>query len=204
MHLDPSDEALIGVAVGAFLASIGGLLSGRIEQSLRRREREQSAAQLFGEILAALKLILRMAFDAHGRGDPYGPITLQILRAAQRETQIYDRNRETLFDLRDAGLRAQSHLLLLQISLTLDAMLETTKAIQDAAADDAPGIEAPPTKARITAAIAGREASFDFLMALREEIPALLLKYQEIAKQTFDAHDEAVQLTLRGPATTPA
>jgi hypothetical protein len=26
------------------------------------------------------------------------------------------------------------------------------------------------------------------------------LKYQEIARQTFGAHDEAVQQTLRGPA----
>ncbi|HEY2358119.1 MAG TPA: hypothetical protein VGH86_11765 [Phenylobacterium sp.] len=204
MHLDPSDEALIGVAVGAFLASLGGLLSGRIEQSLRRREREQSAAQLFGEILAALKLILRMSHDAHGRGDPFGPITLQILRAAQRETQIYDRNRETLFDLRDVKLRARTHLLLLQISLTVDAILEATKAIHDWMADDDRGIEGQPPRPRITAAVAGRDASFDFLMELREEIPPLLSQYQTIARQSFDAHEDAVQQTLRGPATATA
>src|SRR4051794_22261809 len=46
MHIDPNDEALLGVTVGALLASAGGLLSGRYEQHLRRREREQSAAQL--------------------------------------------------------------------------------------------------------------------------------------------------------------
>ena len=70
MHIDPNDETLLGVIIGAVLASMGGLVSGRLEQHLRRREREQSAAQLFGEILAALKLILRMCIEARGRGEP--------------------------------------------------------------------------------------------------------------------------------------
>ena len=69
MHIDPNDEAFLGVIIGAMLASLGGLASGRFEARLRRREREQSAAQLFGEILAALKLILRMANDSRAIGD---------------------------------------------------------------------------------------------------------------------------------------
>lgn len=189
MHIDPNDETLIGVIVGALLASVGGLLSGRVEQHLRRREREQSAAQLFGEILAALKLILRLADEARGRGDPYGSITLRFLQAAQRETQIYDRNRETLFDVRDAALRARTHLLLLQISLTLDALFETTQELADAqlrggAAAAAATVSDP------------RDGPFTFLMELHGQIASLLAIYEQIARQTFDAHDAAAQQTL--------
>lgn len=188
MHLDPSQETLVGVTIGALLASIGGLLSGRFEQYLRRREREQSAAQLFGEILAALQLILRLGNDARGRGEPFGPITLRFLKAAQRETQIYDRNRETLFDVRDAALRARTHLLLLQISLSLDALFETTAASLKVAA---------PAGDATEAAADPRGPQFDFLMDLHGMIPPLLDMYEKIARQTFDAHDAAVQQTLR-------
>jgi hypothetical protein len=188
MHIDPNDEALLGVTIGALLASLGGLLSGRFEQHLRRREREQSAAMLFGEILAALKLILRLAGDARGRGEPYGPITMRFLKAAERETQIYDRNRETLFDVQDSTLRARTHILLLQISLTLDALFEATLALAPAGAKDA------------SSASDGRDprdGSFDFLLELHGLIAPLLAEYEKMARQTFDAHDAAVQQTLR-------
>ena len=188
MHLAPSQETLMGVTVGALLASVGGLLSGRVEQHLRRREREQSAALLFGEILAALQLILRLAHESRGRGDPYGPITLRFLMAAQRETEIYDRNRETLFDLRDAELRARTHLVLLQLILTMDADFETTHTIRAAP----PGEDAPAT------ALAARASAFDFLLELRDLIPALLSSYERIARHTFDAHDAAARQSL-GP-----
>ena len=188
MHLDPSEETLLGVTVGALLATFGGLLAGRLEQHLRRRERERNAAMLFGEILAALKLIVRLANDARGRGDPYGPITLRFLIAAQRETQIYDRNRETLFDVRDAALRARTHLLLLQLSLSLDSIFEATATIAQAAA--------PPP-------VDGRDVQFGFLMELHAQIAPLLEMYEKIARQAFDAHDAAVQQTL-GPRPAAA
>ncbi|HEX3886702.1 MAG TPA: hypothetical protein VHW05_04330 [Phenylobacterium sp.] len=194
LHLDPNDETLLGVIIGALLASLGGLASGRYEQHLRRREREQNAAQLFGEILAALNLILRLAKDARGRGDPYGAITLRFLKAAERETQIYERNRETLFDVRDAPLRARTHLLLLQIILTLDAFFEIIDAL-------AAGKPPPPG-----GPLGGgdpRDGPFTFLMELHALIPAQLAAYEAIARQTFDAHDAAVQTTL-GPRAPPA
>ena len=187
MHLDPSQETLMGVTVGALLASAGGLLAGRVEQRLRRREREQSAALLFGEILAALQLILRLADESRSRGDPYGPITLRFLMAAQRETEIYDRNRETLFDLRNAGLRARTHLLLLQLILTLDAVFETNRTVRAS-----PDVDPP------AAAIAARDSAFEFLLELRALIPALLASYERIARHTFDAHDAAARQSL-GP-----
>jgi hypothetical protein len=194
MHLDPNDETLLGVIIGAVLASMGGLVSGRFEQHLRRREREQSAALLFGEVLAGLRLALRLGNEARGRGDPYGRITLTFLQAALRETQVYERNRETLFDVRDAELRAETHLLLLQISLTLDGFFETTQAL--AAGLTPPGVGTAPGEDP-------RNGSFGFLMELHALIPPILAKYEKIVGQTFDAHDAAVQSTL-GPRPPPA
>ena len=197
MHIDPNDETLLGVIIGAVLASMGGLVSGRLEQHLRRREREQSAAQLFGEILAALKLILRMGNEARGRGEPYGAITLRFLKAAERETQIYERNRETLFDVRDTALRARTHLLLLQIILTLDSFFEINQALAGGASGDAfrPSGGTPGGDPR--------DGPFDFLMELHALISSQLEAYEKIARQTFDAHDAAVQQTL-GPRAPPA
>ena len=207
LHLTSGQETLLGVVVGALLASLGGLLAGQIDHHLRRREREQSAALLFGEILAALKLILRFANETRGRGDPYGPVTLRILKAAQRETQVYDRNRETLFDLRDPALRAKTHLLLIQLGLTLEAVFEATQAIE-AAAERAAAAQAEPAK--LTSLRAERDASFDFLMQLHLGIPPLLTQYEANAHQTFEAHDVvsqgaiAAQFSPGGQSASPA
>jgi len=193
LDIDTGASTLVGVTAGALLATLGGLLAGQFEHHLRRLEREKSAALLFGEILAALRLILRLAEEAHGRGDPFGPITLRILRAAQRETQIYDRNRETLFDVRDPALRARTHLLLLQVGLTLDSIFEAIAGLEATP-------RAKPGADRTAAAVGSRDGGFAFLMDFRPQLPELIAKYEKIAKQAFDAHD----LVLQGPRAAPA
>ena len=110
---------------------------------------------------------------------------------SQRETQIYDRNRETLFDVRDHALRARTHLLLLQVGLTLDSVFEAAKFIEDS--DLEGGEEAAIGRGAV--AIASREGGFSFLMDFRPQLPELIVKYEKIAKQSFDAHD----LVLQGP-----
>ena len=44
MHIDAENGTLLGVTVGATLATVGGLLAGQIENRLRCRERELAAA----------------------------------------------------------------------------------------------------------------------------------------------------------------
>ena len=192
-HIDlgTGQDTLVAVVIGAALATLGGVLAGQVEHYLERRERERNAGLLFGEILAALNMIVQLAGEARGRGDPFGPITMRILKAAQRETQIYDRNRELLFAVRDAPLRARTHILLLQISLTLDAVFEAFAAIGERADS-----------------LAELEASFDFLQELGQDIPALLSKYRRIAKYSFEAHDRDANpdinpLAQRGPPSEP-
>jgi hypothetical protein len=192
-HIDlgTGQDTLVAVVIGAALATLGGVLAGQVEHYLERRERERNAGLLFGEILAALNMIVQLAGEARGRGDPFGPITMRILKAAQRETQIYDRNRELLFAVRDAPLRARTHILLLQISLTLDAVFEAFAAIGDRADS-----------------LAELKASFDFLQELGQDIPALLSKYRRIAKYSFEAHDRDANpdinpLAQRAPPSEP-
>lgn len=194
LHLDTTDPGpLMGVAVGAVLATMGGLLGGQIENRLNRREREQSAALLFGEILAALRLIVRLADESRGRGDPYGPVTMRIVKAAARETQIYDRNRETLFAVRDPVLRARTHVLLIQMTLTLEAALEANEALKAADAAQAAGHDARHVEARRAAATAERQNSFDFMLELHAELPPLIARFETLAGQSFDAPDLVLQ-----------
>jgi hypothetical protein len=186
LHLDAVDPGpFMGVVVGAVLATMGGLVGGQIENRLNRKARQRSAALLFGEILAGLRLILRLANETRGRGDPYGPVTMRITKAALRETQVYDRNRETLFSVDDAKLRTETHILLAQLSLTIEAAMEgweELKTLQkDGAADDNSDAAARQRAEIIT----GLANSFDFIMELHSELTPLIAQYERLAGQSF-------------------
>jgi hypothetical protein len=184
-------DTLLAVVIGAALATVGGVLAGQIEFQQIRRERERNAGLLFGEVLAGLNMILQLAKEARGRGEPFGPITMQILKAAQRETHIYERNRELLFAVRDAKLRARTHVLLLQMSLTLDSVFEASLA------DRQPNVEG----------VAALDAPFAFLQELRQDIPGLLARFQKITRYAFDAHNrvlnEDIDPLVRRPPAQP-
>jgi hypothetical protein len=126
LHLDPPVDTILAVTVGAVLATLGGFVATEMEARLRRKERERGAALLFGELLTALATIIRIADQSRGHGDPFGPFTLRMLRAAQRETDAYERNRGALYDLRDGRLRLEIHVLMVRTGLALEGVFETT------------------------------------------------------------------------------
>ena len=64
-------DTLIAVAVGAVLATIGGFVATILELRLHRREREKTAAQAFGEILASLRVLLRAVEDTRQIGEEH-------------------------------------------------------------------------------------------------------------------------------------
>ena len=196
-NIDPGDGSVVAVAVGAFLATISGFIATQIEHFNRRRDNERSAALLFGEILVGIRLALQLADATRGRGDPYGPITMRMIRAAQRETQTYDRNRESLFDLRDPQIRAQIHILLTRLILALDGIIEISREI--ASTETTMRLRGPDDASyREFAALRDgymqdRTRSFDFTVELKGEIAPLLEKLQAIAKYSFEAHDAAMR-----------
>jgi len=169
-----NQETIAGVVIGAILATAGGFAASQLEHHIRRRERERSAALLFGEILFSLRLILRVADQSRTRGDPYGSLTLRMIKAAQGEVEIYARNREALFDLRNAALRAEMHVLFVQMAMTLDGVVD---AITGASSGNA------------EADIATRAAAFDFAVVLCEDVGPLIERLGKVAKYSFEAHE---------------
>nr|MEA2798927.1 hypothetical protein [Phenylobacterium sp.] len=190
-------ETLWAVVVGAVLATLGGFVATQMEGVLRRRERERSAALLFGEILSALDLVTRITDETRGRGDPYGRLTLGLLRAVRRETDTYDRNREQLYDLRDAKIRAQIHGLMVRITLALEGIADATSQIASVeAAVNAlqPDDPARQELARQLAALAeGRQGTFNFMMESAGQIKPIVAVLRPLARQTFDNHEAVLR-----------
>jgi hypothetical protein len=195
--MDNGPDTLWAVVLGALLATLGGFVATRLEAFFRRREREQAAALLFGELLSVIDLVAGMANESRGHGDPYGPLTTRMLRAIRRETEIYDRNRESLYDLREAAARASVHALMAQITLALQGVLDAHALIE--LTDDAMRGLGPddPVRAefamRLTRLSQDRQAAFDFMMELREQVAPVTTVLRGLAKQPFSDHASIVR-----------
>jgi len=189
LHFSSGDETLWAVILGAILATIGGFVSTTYEASFRRRERERGAALLFGEILSILELMIDMAKAARGRGDPYGTWTMRLLRAVRREAEAYERNRESLYDLRDVRTRAQIHTVMVKVMLGLEGVFDATERIEaDSITSRQAGLD-PTSKAEIEARLASafeeRERAFLALGETAVGIAPIVEVLRPLAKQDF-------------------
>lgn len=182
-------NTITAIFAGAVLATGGGLLATWVERQIERRQRERNAALFFGEILSTLDVLVEFALQARGIGDPYGPITLRMLRGVRREIEIYDRNRESLFFLRSGHLRARIHTLMLRLSMPLDSIFDFTQEIAMAeahlkalAADD-------PDRARGKARLADlrqrRDGSFDFVAECATQLKGAITDLEPVAHESF-------------------
>lgn len=170
-------DTLVAVVLGALLATFSGILATQVEAHFKRRERQRDAALLFGELLSTVRILLDFAADTRSRGDPYGGITLRMLRSVRREMDIYDRNRERLYDVRDAGLRVTLHGLMVRIAMPLEGILDTA-AVLAADPDD-------PALADMRAA---RAQGFDFLMETTKAIDPVIADLGRLARHPFEAY----------------
>jgi hypothetical protein len=194
--LSADTETLWAVIIGAVLATVGGFAATQLEQFLRRRERRRGAALLFGEILSVIELLMGLADDARGRGDPYGQLTMRLLRAMRRETDAYDRNREQLYDLPDAKLRALIHALMIRVTLTLDGIFDGTADIVATEAAAKAMNAADPARAELLQRLdelrETRSTGFDFAVETVEEIKPIIAVLQPLAKESFEAYATVV------------
>jgi hypothetical protein len=179
--LGPHADTFVAVVLGALLATISGVVGNQLEALMRRRERERSAALLFGEVLSTMRVLLEGAADFRRRDPPYGPVTRRMLRAARREIDIYERNREALVDLRDARLRTDVHALTLRIAMPLDGLLDSLSGVDPAAAG--PGGEISGDEAR--------DRGFAFMMSNVDQISALVARLGRISRHSFDHFETA-------------
>jgi hypothetical protein len=194
--LTADTDTLWAVIVGAVLATVGGFAATQLEQFLKRRERKRGAALLFGEILSVIELLMGLADDSRGRGDPYGQLTMRLLRAMRREADAYDRNREQLYDLPDAKLRALIHALMIRVTLTLDGIFDGTAEIVTAEAAAKSMDATDPARAELLLRLAvlreSRSTGFDFAVETVEEIKPIIAVLQPLAKESFEAYSTVV------------
>lgn len=180
------DDTLMAVVVGALLATLGGFIAARFEAWLRRRERERDAALLLGEIVFTFVTILKMTDETRRIGDPYGPITMQMLVGARREADAYERHRDRLPDLGDANLRVSMHKLMITLIMTLDGMLADSRAVTDFPATKAGRAAAEALRAR-------RDSAFAFILESVPTLDPLLKRLSKIARISFDGHEAVVR-----------
>jgi hypothetical protein len=196
MRLDPDSfdflsnfTAVWAIVLGALLATAGGLAATQIEWHFEKRRREQHAALFFGEVLATLLVILRIAKRVKGIGDPYGPVTMRMLRQALQEIGIYDRNRENLYNLRDASLRARIHTLVLRISSPLNGIFDSTEEIRllntQLRASNPSEKEREELEARMKHLTELRDGGFEFMEETMQQVEALVKDIAPVAGHSF-------------------
>ncbi|HNS88159.1 MAG TPA: hypothetical protein PKH09_14755, partial [Parvularculaceae bacterium] len=122
-------DTLLAVVVGALLATIGGLIGEHYEDRIERRRRQRDAARFFGEILGSIDALVDRALHSQKFGDPWGPVTMRLFRTAMREAEVYDRNRERLFDIQDVELRSKIHAHVISEIFPLEAIIEGTEQV---------------------------------------------------------------------------
>jgi hypothetical protein len=187
-----SNSAVWAVVLGAVLATMGGFVATQMERVVEHRRRERNAALFFGELLTTLQIILYHANNTHGHGDPFGPITLRMLKSARKEIDIYDRNRETLFDLRHGDLRARIQNLIIRITMPIEGIFDVTDEIlrcQDAVRD-AGAIPRPDLEGRMTSLKQQRDTGYEFIMETVEGLPRIIQDLEPLAHHSFSKLDE--------------
>jgi hypothetical protein len=191
VHLESPNETVFAVVLGAILATLGGFLATQLERRLHRRERERGAALLFGEVLSALETITAIAGEARKRGDPYGSLTLRLIKAAQREIETYERNRASLYDLQNSEVRIRIHVAMVQVRLALEGVLDASLRIDEAhsklrrtAPEDPDHLDA----IRLLKILEPeRDTAFAFTATAAGELKALVKALQPIARVDFEA-----------------
>jgi hypothetical protein len=185
-------STLMAVILGAILATIGGFTATVMERYLDKKEKEQNAALFFGEILSSLAIIIRFADETKKIGDPFGPVTMRMLRSARNELDVYDRNREQVFNIRDADLRARMQTLLIRISMPIDGVIEASdeiKAMREAVRTIKDQTERAEIETRLKADELRRNGGFDFILERADELKSVIDGLGPIAKHNFDRLD---------------
>ena len=170
---DAVDNAstLGGVALGAVVATLGSFAASWYERAMFRREREADAALVIAELLHTLGIHVGVLRRAHSRGDPFGPITIRMARAVRREVEIYDRNRERLFMVRDARLRLKAQTLMARFTFALERILDLSEVLGAGGAADGERAEM----------MEGREQAYEFLIESADAMPALASAFASLA-----------------------
>jgi len=185
-------STLWAVVLGAVLATLGGFVATQMEWYLEQHRRERNAALFFGEVLSTLSILLDYAANSTKIGDPFGPITLRLFRSVLGEVEIYNRNRESLYDLKNVELRTRIHTLVLRVNMAIDGIFDTTNtitAIQGEIEGGASHEVRDKLEKRISLLNESRQGSYDFVLESAAQIKGVVRALEPIAH--FSAEDVA-------------
>jgi hypothetical protein len=213
MALQPEDfdflsnlSTLWAIVIGSVLATAGGLAGSQLERFFERRERERDSALLFAEIFSTLKIIIDFAHDSSKIGDPYGPVTMRMLRAARRELDLYERNREQVYTLHDPKIRGLIHKCTVQLSMPIDGIFDSTRELelieQHIKASGVTEAHRSELEQRLAAIRENRDTGFAFVVQVSEELKPLIDLLAPLARGNFISIEAAKELSaVSGPAT---
>ncbi|MDZ7628472.1 MAG: hypothetical protein U5J99_08735 [Parvularculaceae bacterium] len=193
-------DTLLAVTVGAVLATLGALFAELIEDRMDRKRRERDTARFFGEILSTMGRTIDMAVASQKIGDPWGFVTQRMFRMAQREAQVYERNRERLFDVGDVALRARIHTHFLTEMFPLEAIIDncaSIDAVKEKLADDK-GLtpeKRVQLEARVEADGVVRQRALDLLITERGGTGEICADLEKVAKVKFASVFPSAQST---------
>lgn len=194
LHFDARPWAVV---FGAVLATLSGFSATQLEGLMRRRQRERSAALFFGELLSALELIIGVAQEERAQGQPFGAMTMRVLRAAGRELEVYHRNREALYDLRRTELRGHVHSVMARIGVAVEGINDLTGQIrQEEQAILAVGPDHPARDDaldRLERLLESRERAFELAVEAIARAPMIIVELKPLAKQDFKVYATAVR-----------
>ena len=193
-------DTLWAVALGAVLATTGGFVATQLEHRVDVGRRQRQAALFFGEVMSLLGVTVAAAERARGIGDPYGPVTMRLLRMIQREIDVYDRNRERLFELRDPSLRVRIHTTLLRTIMGVQGALEAAEECTALEAElktnpDMGEARREHLNARLADQCNRRDGGFDFLVEASKQAALVIKQLEPIAKVDFAALVQAARNT---------
>ncbi len=185
-------DTLLAVVVGALLATIGGLIGEHYEDRIERRRRQRDAARFFGEILGSIDALVDRALHSQKFGDPWGPVTMRLFRTAMREAEVYDRNRERLFDIQDVELRSKIHAHVISEIFPLEAIIEGTEQVASIteALDDRGSLSAErreKLEERLGVWLNSRRTAIEFILDERKKTPELCAHLEKLACIKFPA-----------------
>jgi hypothetical protein len=202
-------DTLIAVTIGAVLATLGALFAELIEDRMDRKRRERDAARFFGEILSTMGGTIDMAVASQKIGDPWGLVTQRMFRMAQREAQVYERNRERLFDIDDMALRARIHKHFLTEMFPMEAIIDNcaeidaiARTLEDEA--DLTADKRTQLKERGRVLALTRERALDLLAAERVGTREICVDLERVAKVQFGSIFTQSQAVQWPPAPRPS
>ena len=205
------NSQFIAILLGAFLASAGGFFVTWLLDHMERRRQERSIALVCLDLLTSLSVMTHLANGARGRGDPFGPFTMRLVRGCLRDLDVYERNRERIADIADPNVRAEIYQCMTRLTLSLDGILSEHELIVKI---DQSLLELRPVseQSKIGGLVkerderAGRrDSSFDFMLdTIRDLGEPLAAKLRVIAKSDpQNLHEVVARQTGASAAPTP-